>query len=175
MVHLNIEIKARCNDPGFIKEYLKKNLAVFKGLDNQTDTYFKVPNGRLKLREGTIENNLIYYERENKPGTKESYFQLVKVQDAKALKEVLTRSLGIQIIVEKKREIWFIKNVKFHIDEVTGLGNFTEIEASDLFEDVSKEELQKQCDFFLKELDIKNEDLAPVSYSDMLLAEPKKL
>lgn len=170
MSHLNIEIKAKCSDPSFIRQYLIGHHAECRGTDLQTDTYFIVGNGRLKLREGNIENNLIFYEREDRPGTKESNFNLVNVTDAKALKEVLTKSMGIKIAVEKKREIYFIKNVKFHIDEVTGLGNFVEIEASDLYVDVSKEELQKQCDFYLKEFKIERENLVDVSYSDMLIS-----
>jgi predicted adenylyl cyclase CyaB len=169
MAHLNIEIKARCSDPHFIRQCLVDHQAEFRGTDHQTDTYFNVANGRLKLREGNIENNLIFYERENKPGSKESNFQLVNVPDAASVKEVLERSLGIKTVVEKKREIYFIENVKFHIDEVKGLGSFVEIEASDLYADVSKEELQKQCDFYLGEFKIRNKDLVDVSYSDMLI------
>jgi len=71
-------------------------------------------------------------------------------------------------VVKKKREIYFIGNVKFHIDEVESLGNFVEIEASDLYADIAKDELQKQCEFYLKELRIKTEDLVSVSYSDMM-------
>jgi adenylate cyclase class 2 len=168
---LNIEIKAKTNDPEFIRNYLRDSKAEFKGTDIQMDTYFNVPNGRLKLREGNIENNLIYYERKNTPGAKESSFKLVIVPDPKTLKEVLARSIGVKIVVKKKREIYFIKNVKFHIDEVESLGNFAEIEASDLYADVSKEELQKQCDFYSGELKIKEEDLVSVSYSDMLFAQ----
>ena len=167
---LNIEIKAKTNHSEFIRGYLKANKAEFKGTDFQADTYFNVPNGRLKLREGNIENNLIHYERQNTPGAKESSFQLVHIADAKSLKEILTKSLAVKIVVKKKREIYFIKNVKFHSDEVEGLGNFAEIEASDLYADISKEELQKQCDFYLSELKIKQEDLVSVSYSDMLFA-----
>ena len=167
---LNIEIKAKTNHSEFIRDYLETNKAEFRGTDFQADTYFNVPNGRLKLREGNIENNLIYYERQNTPGAKESSFQLVHVSDAKSLKEILTKSLGIKIVVRKKREIYFIRNVKFHIDEVEGLGNFAEIEASDLHTGTSKEELQKQCDFYLSELKIKEEDLVSVSYSDMLFS-----
>jgi adenylate cyclase, class 2 len=169
MAHLNIEIKARCSNPGYIKEYLKSHNAEFKGTDHQTDTYFSVVNGRLKLREGNIENNLIYYERGNLPGAKESYFRLVKMADPKGLKEMLAKSLGIKIVVEKKREIYFIGNVKFHIDEVAGLGNFAEIEASNLYADISKEKLQEQCEFYKSEFKIKDENLIAVSYSDMLL------
>ena len=60
---LNIEIKAKTNHSEFIRGYLQANKAEFKGTDFQADTYFNVPNGRLKLREGNIENNLIHYER----------------------------------------------------------------------------------------------------------------
>jgi adenylate cyclase class 2 len=167
---LNIEIKAKTNHSEFIRNYLKANKAEFRGTDFQVDTYFNVSNGRLKLREGNIENNLIYYERQDAPGAKESSFQLVHLSDTKGLKEILTKSLGIKIVVRKKREIYFIRNVKFHIDEVKGLGNFAEIEASDLYTDTSKEELQKQCNFYLSELKIKEEDLVSVSYSDMLFS-----
>jgi len=167
---LNVEIKAKTRHPEFIRTYLKNNRAEFTGVDLQTDTYFSVPTGRLKLREGNIENNLIYYERRDAPGMKESSFQLVAVADAKALKDVLTKSLGIKIVVKKKREIYYIGNVKFHIDEVEKLGSYAEIEASDLYADVPKEELQKQCDFYLREFKIREEDLISVSYSDMLVA-----
>jgi adenylate cyclase class 2 len=169
MRHLNIEVKAKCHCPEFIRQYLQKNNAVFKGTDRQTDTYFNVSKGRLKLREGNIENNLIYYERSDQPGAKESNFQLVNVPDAERLKEVLSKSLGIKIIVEKKRDIYFIGNVKFHLDEIAGLGNFAEIEASDLYKDISKDELQRQCEFYRHEFEIKEEDLISVSYSDMLI------
>ena len=169
MAFLNVEIKAKCSDATFIRNYLLANGATFKGTDKQTDTYFKVPNGRLKLREGNIENNLIYYERNNQAGPKQSHFQLVKIEDAKGLKEVLTQSNGIKVVVEKSREIYYISNVKFHIDEVPQLGSFVEIEAGNILADLSKEELQEQCDYYLKEFGIKAEDLMEVSYSDMLL------
>jgi adenylate cyclase, class 2 len=183
MAFLNVEIKARltnktknieggqakCIDAAFIRNYLLVNKAEFWGTDNQTDTYFNVANGRLKLREGNIENNLIYYERTDQAGPKSSRFHLVKVEDAMGLKEVLIKSNGIKVIVEKQREIYYIKNVKFHIDEVPGLGSFVEIEAGNVFVDLSQEQLKEQCDFYLKEFGIKEEDLIEGSYSDMLL------
>lgn len=141
------------------------------GVDHQTDTYFSTRTGRLKLRQGNIENNLIYYERSDSISAKESRFQLINVHDAEGLKQVLAKSVGVRIVVEKKREIYFIGNVKFHIDEVAGLGCFAEIEASNLHHDTSKEELQKQCNFYMAEFGIKDEDLIAVSYSDMLLAK----
>src|SRR5688572_25725673 len=127
MSYLNVEIKARCNNPAAIRQYLSDHNADFKGTDNQTDTYFNVPNGRLKLREGNIENNLIFYERVNQAGPKNSNFNLVRVPDQASLKEVLAKSVGILVEVKKEREIYYIDNVKFHLDTVPLLGSFVEI------------------------------------------------
>ena len=171
MSFLNIEIKAKCSNADQIRSYLADNQAEFKGTDEQTDTYFNVTNGRLKLREGSIENNLIFYQRANHAGPKSSHFHLVKVEDTGGLKEVLAKSTGIKVVVKKKREIYYIRNVKFHIDEVRGLGSFVEIEAGNILADLSKEKLQEQCDFYMKEFGIKAEDLVRFSYSDMLLDE----
>ena len=165
-MNLNVEIKARCADPGFIRDYLLEQKADFKGIDQQTDTYFVVNKGRLKLREGNIENNLIYYERSNEAGPKSSDFKLIKTEDAAGLKEVLTKSLGIKTIVSKQREIYYIANVKFHIDTVAGLGNFVEIEAGNILADKTKDELLAQCQFYLKAFGIVDEDLVSGSYSD---------
>ena len=173
MPFLNVEIKAKCIDPEFIRNYLLSNQAEFKGIDSQTDTYFNVNNGRLKLREGNIETNLIYYKRADEQGPKNSNFNLVKINDTEGLKEVLIKSIGIKVIVKKKREIYYIKNVKFHIDEVEGLGSFVEIEAGNILANLSNNDLTTQCNFYLKEFKIRAEDLIEVSYSDMLLAKTK--
>ncbi len=169
MAFLNVEIKARCHDADRVRNYLVAAGAVCKGLDEQTDTYFNVSKGRLKLRQGNIETNLIYYERENEKGPKNSFFKLVKVEDVAGLRSVLTESIGIKVIVKKSREIYYIGNVKFHIDEVPGLGSFVEIEAGNLLADLSQQQLQEQCDFYITVLEIRPEDMIHVSYSDMLL------
>lgn len=171
MSHINIEIKARTNNSKAIREYLSSHPATFKGIDEQTDTYFNTPNGRLKLREGNIENNLIYYERPDQAGPKHSSFNLVKVDDAAGLKEVLMKSIGVKVVVIKKREIYYIDNVKFHIDEVPGLGSFVEIEAGNIIADLTEDQLRKQCDFYLEKFGIHDDDLVEVSYSDMLLSQ----
>jgi len=171
MAFLNVEIKAKCNDVARVRNYLVANGADFKGTDEQTDTYFNVPNGRLKLREGNIENNLIYYQRTNQAGPKSSHFDLVKIEDSNGLKEVLTKSNGIKVVVKKIREIYYIRNVKFHIDEVPGLGSFVEIEAGNILADLSAGQLKEQCDHYMGELNIGTADLLQVSYSDLLMEQ----
>ena len=166
---INIEIKARTNRTDEIRKYLLANKADFKGTDFQTDTYFNTAKGRLKLRQGNIENNLIYYERENQLGPKQSNFSLVQVADADGLKAMLETAIGIKVAVEKQREIYFIGNVKFHLDSLQQLGHFVEIEASNKYEPLSTEQLNEQCNFYIKEFGIETNDLIDISYSDMML------
>ena len=172
MAHINIEIKARSSNQDEIRKILKAKNADFKGVDHQVDTYFKTDKGRVKLREGKIENHLIHYQRENKEGPKQSDVTLFKSEPNSSLKEVLTRALGVLVVVSKKREIYFIDSVKFHIDSVEDLGTFVEIEAIDGDGTIGKEELLEQCQFFLNLLKISQEDLISASYSDLLLQKP---
>jgi len=169
MAHINIEIKAKSNNQDEIRKILKSKKADFKGIDHQIDTYFKINFGRLKLREGEIENHLIYYQRENKKGPKQSDIILFKSNPKSSLKKILTKALGILIVVNKKREIYFIDNVKFHIDLVKNLGAFVEIEAIDSNGSIGKNKLMRQCQFFLDLFKIAQKDLISVSYSDLLL------
>ena len=170
----NVEIKARCYDTDKIRNYLKQHNAKFIGIDKQTDTYFNVPNGRLKLRQGNIENHLIFYSRPDSSSPKRSDVILYKSNDDKTLKELLTKSLGIKIQVKKTREIYFIDNVKFHIDTIEGLGEFVEIEAQDKDDSISESVLNQQCQFYLQELGIDKQNLLQHSYSDMLMKQKGK-
>lgn len=170
MKHINIEIKAKCFHPQKVEAFLVSASAVFKGTDLQKDTYFNVPNGRLKLRQGNIENNLIFYNRNNQKGPKQSDFQLIPIKDAIAMENLLTEALGRKVVVEKKRKIFFLHNIKIHLDEVPQLGSFVEIEASNLSNpSLSIEQLHTQCADLMQHFEIKNEDLIENSYSDMLL------
>ena len=169
MAILNIEFKAKAKDIDALEQILLQHNPLFVGEDHQIDTYFNIQTDRLKLREGNIENNLIFYERTNQAGPKNSHFNLIKVEDATGLKDVLTKSVGIKVIVKKRREIYYINNVKFHLDEVPGLGSFIEIEAGNMLADLSQVQMKEQCDFYIKEFGIKDADLIDVSYSDMLM------
>lgn len=164
---INIEIKARSNQQGKIRKILQEKQAVFEGTDHQIDTYFKVNNGRMKLREGTIEHNLIHYERQDQKGPKQARILLYRPEPDSSLKALLKAALGVWTIVDKQREIYFIDNVKFHLDTVKTLGTFVEIEAIDSTDTIGTDRLHRQCNYFLHLFDIKKEDLMEDSYSDM--------
>lgn len=137
----------------------------------QTDTYFNVAFGRLKLRQGNIENSLIFYHREDIAGLKQSDFELLHVTNGNRLKTILAKAMGVKIEVKKTREIYYVANVKFHIDTLERLGNFVEIEATNIGCDLSTQDLREQCNFYMQEFGINEDDLIAVSYSDMLLAK----
>jgi len=167
-MHINIEIKAHCEAPEQVEKLLEAKNARFIGLDHQVDTYYNTSNGRLKLREGNIENNLIHYLRSNQEGPKKSEVTLHKVMPNSSLKQILKQTVGIKVVVDKQRKIFFIDNVKFHIDNVKNLGSFVEIEAIDNDGSIGELKLQEQCDFYMNYLGIKKSDLIAVSYSDLL-------
>ncbi|HCV82885.1 MAG TPA: adenylate cyclase, partial [Zunongwangia profunda] len=88
-------------------------------------------------------------------------------------KQLLTISNGILTIVDKKREIYFIDNVKFQLDTVKDLGTFIEIEATDVNKNKSKEDLLNQCEFYMELFKLSESDLISVSYSDLILEKTK--
>jgi predicted adenylyl cyclase CyaB len=130
-----------------------------------------VPRGRLKLREGNIEHALIYYERPDTTGAKRSDVLLYQHQPDGALKDILVKLHGIKVVVDKKRKIYFIGNVKFHFDTVAGLGTFVEVEA--ISDDPRAEPggLQAQCEHYAELFGINPSDYVHVSYSDLLLSK----
>jgi len=165
-----VEIKARTTRTDEQRKLLLAGGAEFKGTDHQVDHYFNVPTGRLKLRSGSIEHSLIFYRRSNQAGPKDSSVGLTKVATralADSLAATLDQALGTWVKVDKQREIYFIDNVKFHLDEVAGLGTFIEIEAIG-DSAAEREELLRQCRFYIDYLGVREEELVENSYSDLL-------
>lgn len=166
---LNFEFKAKHSDIQSLETILKQYNPLFVGIDHQIDTYFNVPNGRLKLREGNIENALIHYERKNEASAKQSNVLLYQHEPNLSLKEILIKALGIKTVVDKHRKIYFIDNVKFHFDEVKGLGSFVEVEAIDKDGSVGLEKLKEQCNAYAQLFQLTENNFIAESYSDLLM------
>jgi adenylate cyclase, class 2 len=178
---INVEIKARATSKqkADIIRWLDKTTGrddtagfksiIFRGEDHQIDTYFKVADGRLKLREGNIENCLIQYKRPDQAGPKVSKYRLLYFSQRYPVKEALTEALGVLTVVDKTRQIYYLDNVKIHLDVVVGLGDFIEIEARDEQEDIGMATLNEQTNKLMLVFKIRPEDLVCESYSDMIL------
>lgn len=171
MTFINIEIKARTKQHGTIREILTSQGAEFRGTEDQTDTYFKVQNGRLKLRQGKSERSLISYQRKNTPGVRQSEFSIYSTENPELLYSMLSETVGVLVEVSKTREVYYIDNVKFHLDNVKGLRTFVEIEASNMYADKPVEELRRQCEKYVSLFGISEDEHVGVSYSDLLLTD----
>jgi len=169
MTHLNIEFKAKATDLLGLEEKLLTLHPTYIGEDHQIDTYYHVAEGRLKLREGNIENALIWYNREDLAGAKQADILLYKHEPDEALKKILLKLHGIKIVVNKLRKIYFVDNVKFHFDRVEALGTFIEVEAIDDTGNIGIEKLKEQCNFYIDFFGIKEDGFMKKSYSDMLM------
>jgi predicted adenylyl cyclase CyaB len=169
MPHLNFEFKARTENLETDEKRLLQLNPKFIGTDKQTDTYFNIPIGRLKLREGNIENALIFYERTDIAGAKKSNVQLYQHKPDKSLKDILIKVHGIKVVINKVRKIYFIENVKFHFDTIKELGTFIEVEAIDNSGDIGIENLKEQCKKYAEFFKIKRADYISLSYSDLIL------
>jgi adenylate cyclase, class 2 len=126
----NLERKCRCADLSTASAAVERLGARCEGVLEQTDVYFRVPNGRLKLRttpgQPTV---LIWYERPNEINVRWSRYYLVPISDPTTLRAVLAAALGERGEVRKRRTLWLWHNVRIHLDKVAGLGTFVEFEA----------------------------------------------
>ena len=167
-----VELKARVSNHDLLRKKLSELGSEYVGTFYQTDVYFKVPEGRLKLREvkGTNTAELIYYERENIAGPKQDDAFLLKVEEAGDLKNVLNRILKQRVVIEKEREIYMLQGTQVHLDTVKTLGKFIEFERQTTEETKTVKKDQQALEELMKKLGISPDNLETHSYSD--LAQP---
>ncbi len=162
----NYEIKYPIRDYRKVKNVLNTLTHFSRHTEEQSDIYFKVKKGRLKLR---IINNdsghLIYYERGESSGKRISKYIISKTADFTELIDILKRQFEILISVHKIREIFIFENVRIHLDNVRLLGKFLEIEI--IYESILQ--AKKQMKELISLLDIKENKLIKGSYSDLLI------
>ena len=125
----NIEIKARIENLEALTAKVAEiaDHGPFKVL--QDDTFFTCTNGRMKLRTiSDTDGELIFYQRENQAGPKESSYEISPTSSPDRLREVLSWGYGIIGCVSKHRTVFMVGRTRIHIDNVTGLGHFLELE-----------------------------------------------
>ena len=166
----NIECKAKVTNLAKLEQKLLTLNPRLVGTDAQTDTYFNTPKGRLKLRQGNIENSLIYYERGDTATTKASNGMVYNHAASTALLQLLTLAHGIKVTVNKVRTIYFINNVKFHFDTLTTLGTFVEIEVL-AAPNITEAQQQITANYYCNFLELQPSQYIAQSYSDMLLSK----
>ncbi|MCX2741825.1 class IV adenylate cyclase [Pontibacter anaerobius] len=168
-MYADITIKAFCANPAETESILHELQADFHGLDVQTDVYYHTEHGRLKHRQGNIENRLIHYNRLYLPTEKSFKTEVLLYLKNPSVATVSDVCAGLQKVAEirKLRKLYFLDNVKFHLDKVEGLGHLIEIEAIDLDGSFGVDYLKQQCEYFKDQLQIADKDLVRESYIDL--------
>jgi len=163
----NLEIKTRVESLAPFRARLRiMKGAVRESVVRQTDWYFRVPRGRLKLRVhgGRRSGTLIAYVRPDRRAARTSDFQLMLVAYAAPTRALLEAMFGVRVCVRKRREIWLYRNARIHLDTVERLGTFLEIE-------VVVTEGMPQARGLMRDLraalGIGSADLLAASYGDM--------
>ena len=164
----NVEIKA------WAKDFKRQTSLAEKLADSdvqcllQEDTFFHVPEGRLKLRvfdDGSGE--LIQYERGDSCAPTESHYLVCPTDHPEILKEALTNALGVRAVVRKKRTLYLAGQTRIHLDEVEDLGQFIELEVV-LAQGETLEQGATIAEDLMAKLDIGKEDLIESAYVDLL-------
>jgi len=127
----NLEVKAAAASLGSVRSRLRAlEGATRHATLRQTDWYFRVPKGRLKLRQvgSRRDAELIAYLRPDRTSARTSEFQRLPSADAAGTRRLLERMLGLRGCVRKRREVWLYQNARIHLDTVEGVGRFIEIE-----------------------------------------------
>jgi predicted adenylyl cyclase CyaB len=73
----------------------------------------------------------------------------------------------VRYVVSKRREIFLHENVRIHLDQVVGLGEFLELEAVVTSADQERESPARLA-HLMRHFGILPEDLLPASYADLL-------
>ncbi len=134
------------------------------------DTYFDCPSGRLKLRE--INNKkfeLIYYRRPDSAKSKVSEYHILnldKKHSTQTLK-ILSDAYGQKVVVRKRRELWMYRQTRVHLDTVSKLGNYLELET--LTEKLKLAKAKIEHKEVIDYLELSKFKKIKTSYSDLLL------
>jgi len=174
--HTLIELKAKVNDLGIIREKLTKLGAESTGIFRQTDFYFDTPKGRLKLREveGKDEAMLVYYERKDEKGPKRSSVFILEIREPTVFKTLLNKILEIKATVDKIREIHRYQGTQIHLDTVKELGTFIEFEKETHNNPQAISQSKQALEKLMEKLGINSNELEKLSYGDLIQNKQSK-
>jgi len=167
MILKNIEIKARINDYKKVKRLIEELCSTPIRTEDQIDTFFNTPKGRLKLRKSDSNAEIIYYNRPDSFEPTQSDIAISFTENPNTLKTVLAKSLGIRGIVQKRRILYRYEQTRIHLDDVVRLGKFLELEVV-----LKPNQISKDGEAIVNELmiqfGIKKTDLVDVAYIDLI-------
>lgn len=168
----NVEWKARVADSVSLRRRLADLGLTQVDTLIQLDTFFDVPNGRLKLREVQSSRGStaewIYYHRANQAAARVSNYwraEVANAADTIALFERVVPKIGS---VRKQRRLYLHETTRLHLDHVEKLGDYLEIEVV-LKDGIDQSEGERRAKAWQHDLGIAPEDIIPLAYIDLLV------
>jgi|SRR5712692_3044947 len=163
----NLEAKFRLADLASAESRAAALGYARRAILNQRDTFFRIAEGKLKLREENGGAALIFYRRIESSALMLSNYEIAPVADSPKTRHILDAALGTLATVGKVRILLTRGNIRLHLDRVASLGEFGEIEA--VIPSGDDPELSRAAvDELLAALGIVAADLIDVSYFEML-------
>jgi adenylate cyclase class 2 len=166
----NLELKIRLENPEAVLEKVIEIKAEFQGELNQVDVYYKIKDGLLKLRLEKGSQILIKYLRNEKSGDRWSDYQLISLEKNDA-REYLKDILEEEAVVEKRRLLYLYDNTRIHIDTVSGLGSFLELETLVVN---GKDDAGRRFDKLVRQLSLNRGNEIRRSYRDLMMEKKGK-
>jgi predicted adenylyl cyclase CyaB len=164
----NVEIKARIAGVDALTRIAARLADTGPVVLDQDDTFFACPNGRLKLRDQFAAGaELIFYQRADASGPKESFYVRTPVADPQALRALLLNAYGQTGRVRKRRILFLVGRTRIHLDAVEGLGEFLELEVV-LQDGESADQGVLEARKIMAELGIEPQQLIGGAYVDQL-------
>ncbi|MBI1248771.1 CYTH domain-containing protein [bacterium] len=165
----NIEIKARIANRKELEDRIAPLADSGPAVLRQVDHFYRVPEGRLKLRQINEEHaELIFYRRFDLAGPKTSHYRRVPISHPDQLGLLLDDALQLLGTVTKTRTLYMVGQTRIHLDEVQSLGDYLELEVV-LDDSQSEEEGTAIAHDLMQRLSIDPEDLVEGAYLDHLL------
>ncbi len=165
----NLEIKVSIKSLSAIIKRLDEIDAEFAGVLYQTDIYYKIKKGLLKLRIENGRNQLIQYFRDEKSKDRWSDYRILEISSDNAGK-FLKGLFNTEVTVKKERKLYWYKNTRIHLDKVKGLGMFLELETKLIN---GKKDARERFNFLVKHLQLDEKNQIRKSYRDLLIKRNK--
>ena len=141
----------------------------------QDDTFFRCPQGRLKLRAfSDSEGELIFYRRADLAGPKESFYLRTPTADPVGLRETLTLAWGQAGRVRKQRRLFLAGRTRIHLDRVESLGDFVELEVV-LADGETAQAGEQEAIRLMAQLGIDSSQLIEHAYVDLLRGDESRV
>lgn len=168
----NIEVKAVMRDPARVRAVTAARATRGPEVETQVDTYYRVDasgEARLKVRDSSRHGlQRIRYHRPEVAGVRASEYELTPLTGPD---DPRLADLGEPVlVVTKRREVFWVDNVRVHLDRVEGLGEYLELEA---VVDATHDDARgfAQVEELLAAFGVGEADRVRASYSDLLAAK----